>query len=270
MTIAFNSLGRLGRLGNQMFQYASLRGISHNVEKDFCFPIYEQSQDDGLGNLVKTELFDCFQMSSVSDENIRYLNTENYVQERFHHFDEDIYTRCPDNVSLYGYFQTEKYFTNVKDIIKKDFTFKDEILDPCREMFSTLETDKVISLHIRRGDYLLISNNHPLCELEYYAKALQIFENYDKVIIFTDDLEWCKGQSLFDKDVFMISESKNNYIDLCLMTMCSGHIIANSSFSWWGAWLANSQKVVAPNNWFGPDLTYKSTKDIYLENWIKL
>jgi len=270
MTIAFNSIGRLGRLGNQMFQYASLRGISHNIGKDFCFPIYEQFQDDGLGNLVKTELFDCFKMSSVSSENIGHLNTENYLQEKFHHFDEDIYNNCPDNVSLYGYFQTEKYFNNVKDLIKTDFIFKDEILEPCTEAFSTLETNNVISLHIRRGDYLRITENHPVCELEYYKKALQTFENYDKVIIFSDDIEWCKKQSLFDDNVFMISESKNSYVDLCLMTMCSGHVIANSSFSWWGAWLAESQQVIAPNDWFGPDLSYKNIKDIYLENWIKL
>lgn len=123
-----------------------------------------------------------------------------------------------------------------------------------------------MSLHVRRTDYLTNSANHNNLDLDYYEKALEYFENR-QIIVFSDDPEWCKKQSLFSDDRFLISESGNNTIDLCMMTFCSGHIIANSSFSWWGAWLANSEKVIAPSKWFGPNNVDKETKDLYCDNW---
>ena len=87
------------------------------------------------------------------------------------------------------------------------------------------------------------------------------------VIIFSDDTDWCKEQELFSSDRFLVSESGSSYVDLCLMSMCSYHIIANSSFSWWGAWLADSKKVVYPDKWFGPNNADKSTEDLFPEEW---
>lgn len=269
MTLFFNHLGRMGRLGNQMFQYSTLRGISKNRGFDFSFPIYGNMVDE-MGNDVRTELFECFKMESVEDKNIGTLNSNNYVYERMHNFDESLYNECPDNVSLNGYFQTEKYFSNVEEELRKDFQFKDEIYGPCKEVFESLDSNNILSLHVRRSDYLINPDHHPLCAMKYYENALEKFCEFDKVIVFSDDTEWCKNQLFFSDDKFLISESKNNHIDLCLMSMCSGHIIANSSFSWWGAWLANSKKVISPKQWFGSALKGINTNDIYLREWIKL
>ena len=93
------------------------------------------------------------------------------------------------------------------------------------------------------------------------------FKSDRQVIIFTDDPKWCNEQNIFSDDRFLISEGSSNYVDMCLMSMCSSHIIANSSFSWWGAWLAKSKKVIAPKIWFGEELKSNDTKDLYPESW---
>jgi len=263
--IGFNYIGRLGRIGNQMFQYAALRGISAKQEVNYCLPFYKESVDDGLGNPNRTELFDCFNMETVNPMNIQILDIDRPVicEETFH-YNEKFFNDSFNWVSLFGFFQSEKYFKNVEKIIRKDFTFKDEILKPCQEMINSLEGAEVIGLHIRRQDYLT-NSNHLVLNLSYYEEALSKFNDDILVIVFSDDPEWCHKQNLFQDDRFMISENSNGYIDQCLMTMCSHFIIANSSFSWWAAWLANRGKVIAPKKWFPNEKN--NTKDLYLKNW---
>ena len=156
------------------------------------------------------------------------------VRERHFHFDEDLFNNCPDWLSLHGFYQSEKYFLNVRDELLKDFSFIDDIENPCTEMMEGL--NKPIALHVRRTDYARYGH-HPIVGLDYYEKALSYFDKDREVVVLSDDPTWCMEQSLFADDRFMISESRNQYIDLCLMTKCSDFIIANSSFSWWGAWL---------------------------------
>jgi len=270
--IGFNHLGRLGRLGNQMFQYAALRGIAANNGHNFCLPFYKDAVDDGIGNMLRTELFDCFEMSSVTSLNLQSIDPSRpYRKERGFEFDEDLFNNCPDWVSLYGFFQTEKYFKNVEDIIRKDFTFKKEILDPCNEMMGSLYAEDpdptIVALHIRRTDYIQNSANHNNLGLDYYKKALAKFPDDANVIVFSDDPSWCKEQDLFSDDRFLVSENTSGYVDMCLMSLCSDFIIANSTFSWWGAWFANKGRVIAPKHWFGPALRDKNTKDLYPEHW---
>ena len=176
-----------------------------------------------------------------------------------------MFNECSDWVSLYGFFQTEKYFKHIADEIREDFSFKDEIKNPCKEMINTVEDP--ISLHIRRGDFLINNANHNNLTLDYYAKALDKFDSDRNVIIFSDDTQWCKEQELFSNDRFLVSESGDSYVDLCLMSMCSDFIIANSSFSWWGAWLANKGTVIAPKKWFGPNNAHLDTSDLYIKHW---
>ena len=109
--IGFNALGRMGRLANQMFQYASLKGIAKNVGADIIVPYYKDAIDDGIGNKLRSELFDSFNLNV----NTGLLNNGNapVVQERFFHFDEDLFKLCPDHVSLHGFFQSEKYFKHI-------------------------------------------------------------------------------------------------------------------------------------------------------------
>lgn len=268
--IGFNALGRMGRLANQMFQYASLKGIAKNIGTDFCIPNHSQAIDDGIGNKLRTELFDSFDLRV----NVGLLNNGHAptVQERYFHFDEELFKMCPDHVNLQGYFQTEKYFKHIESEIREDFTFKDEILKPCKEMISSVENP--IALHVRRTDYIVNSDNHFNLPLEYYESALNYFDNDRNVIIFSDDPEWCKSQKLFSDDRFMVSENTDNRVDLCLMSLCNDFIVANSSYSWWAAWLSSNKnkKVIAPFQWFGKTGYTKDhdTKDLIPNEWTRI
>ena len=110
--------------------------------------------------------------------------------------------------------------------------------------------------------------------MKYYHTALKRFNEKRPVVIFTDDVKWCKEQDIFKPDRFMISETDNNVYDLCLMTLCTDYIIANSSFSWWGAWLSQNPdpEVIAPKTWFGSTgYTAKNNiVDIVPNRWSKI
>lgn len=261
--LAFNHLGVLGRLGNQMFQYASLRGIAAARGYDFGIPPSDFSDE-----WRNHQLFEVFDLPHLSQNNIRFLDSgyAPVVQEKDFLFDIALLQQCPNEVSLWGFYQSEKYFKHIEASIKEDFTFKDEILNPCKEMIGD---NRFLSLHIRRTDYLTNSENHHNLGMDYYEKALDQFPNWD-VVIFSDDPEWCKKQKLFQGDRFLISESGDNKVDMCLQTLCKAHIIANSSFSWWGAWLADSDKVIAPSKWFGPLNEHKDTSDLIPERWHRI
>lgn len=260
--IGFNALGQLGRLGNQMFQFAALKGIARNCGFEYCIPP-SQNKDEWKEH----QLFIPFKMESVSSLNIQYIDVGRpTIIESSFSFNEKIFNECPDWTSIQGFFQSEKYFKHIENEIRSDFTFKDEIIEPCEEMISQLY-DSPIALHIRRTDYIT-NPNHTVLGLDYYQKALEQFDN-ESVLVFSDDPEWCNQQELFSSDRFLIAEGNINYIDLCLISLCSGHIIANSSFSWWGAWLAKSNKVIAPSRWFGgSNNEHLDTKDLIPETWM--
>jgi hypothetical protein len=263
--LSFNHLGNLGRLANQMFQYASLKGIASHRGYEFCIPPKEVfgSRDPMVNKDLN--LYDVFDLHNRND--VR-LTQNRVVQERTHTFDEELFNNCPDNSDLFGYYQTEKYFKHIEDEIRSDFSFNLELYENCKEFISSLNSE-TISLHIRRGDYVT-NPNHPVQPLEYYQKALELLPNNLPVLIFSDDCKWCSSQELFDDDRFMISENSSVDADLCMMSMCDYHIIANSSFSWWGAWLGNSQKTIAPKNWFGESCIDKDVKDTEFGNWVWL
>lgn len=262
MKIGFNYLGKMGQIGNQMFQYATIRGVSNYYSAECYIPNHKEIFDDGIGNRYGIMLHDLF---DIPQKYIGYVDNPLYYRETKFSHNEEVYQLDTDyDYCLVGFFQSEKYFKDIKEDIKKEFKFKNDILEPCKEMISSL--DSPIALHIRRGDFLINSGNHYNLELEYYIKALEKFDNDREVVVFSDDPKWCKEQTLFDSDRFMISES-SKYIDLCLMSLCSDFIIANSTFSWWGAWIADTGKVIAPSKWFGPNLIKNDTKDLYPENW---
>lgn len=280
MTISYNQLGSNGRLGNQMFQYAGLRGIAANRGFDWVIPRPESYGDSNYG------LFDCFIMSSVKEENFGFLNKQSVQTGQFH-FSLDFFNNCADNVNLHDYFQSEKYFLNISDIIRRDFVFKDNILEPCKEIVG--ELNNPIFLHVRRGDYLNSQHAHPVCSVGYYQRALSHFDSDSQVLVFSDDIEWCRQQELFQDDRFMLSEyqelysqtcatndGRQNalipYFDLCMMSLCDGGIVANSSMSWWGAWLIENptSRIIAPNPWFGPQYKDYDMGDLLPESWIEV
>ena len=276
--IGFDHIGTMGRLGNQMFQYAALKGIAAHRGYEYTIPPENpRIQIDNYG------LIEAFELSD--NKKIGWLNTQyDIIAEKHFHFDEDLFNTFPDGSGLYGFFQSEKYFKHIEDEIREDFTFKKEWLEPC-EGFRKDLGDEVIFLHVRRGDpnladkrgfkwaYVNLQDQHPTQPIEYYEKALTYFPDDMPVLVFSDSIDWCKEQDIFQPDRFMISEQTDKfsdgalvpYIDLCLMTLCDHAIIANSSMSWWGAWLIQNEykKVVAPKMWFGPAYADKDTKDLY-------
>ena len=259
--IGFNYLGKLGQLGNQMFQYAAVVGTANNIGTSFCVPKHDEIFDDGIGNKLRIELYEAF---DIKPERIGYVPTNNNYQEKDFPFDEEVFSLEGD-WNLIGFFQTEKYFSHVSDRIRKDFTFHEWIREDCDPI--AVQFDNPIALHIRRGDYLTNSANHHNLSMEYYEKALEEFDSDRQVIIFSDDPDWCMEQELFNDDRFQVAQDIGSHHTLYLMSQCSDFIIANSTFSWWGAWLANRGKVVAPKTWFGPNNAHKSIKDLYPSHW---
>lgn len=283
--IGFDALGTMGRLGNQMFQHAALKGIARNMGFEYCIPPrVSEIQIDNYG------LLDAFELKNV--DQIKFTQHRSSVQESHFHFDEKLFNECPDNINILGFFQTEKYFKHVESEIREDYSFKTEWINPCREFMSQFDGQEVAFLHVRRGDpnlvdkrgfkwaYVNCSDQHPVQHLEYYEKALEYFPEDMPILVFSDSIDWCKEQEIFKPDRFMFSEPEDKYsdgalvpyVDLCLMSLCSHAIIANSSMSWWGAWLINNQnkKIIAPKVWFGSAYSHHNTKDLYCKDWIVL
>ena len=285
MTVSFNGLGNEGRLGNQMFQYAFIRGMSKKYGYDFIIPDANSDRFDNYG------LFDCFKLEGCKTGEGSYPTLEC----RDTAFNQKFLDECSDNTNYSGVFQTEKYFANATEELRKDFTFHKEILDPCQEFINNV--GDAIFLHVRRGNsnlvgkrgekwsYQLLQDYHPLMKKEYYIQALSHFDESKKVIVLSDTIDWCKKQDWLQDDRFLLSDSSYEvfddgasvpYIDLCLMSLCSGGIIANSSMSWWGAWLQNNTgKIIAPNPWYGAKAyNYGNAElcdaDLIPERWTKL
>ncbi len=265
--ISFNKLGNKGRLGNQMFQCAAWKGIAKQNNYEFCIPL---SGVFGTNDeRVQASDVNLYNFPNIINNNIRMTNFNTREESSFA-FDEDLFYNCSDNINLFGYFQTEKYFRHIKDEIKKDFSFSSFTHKMCEIYVKGIfETSEIISLHIRRTDYVSDSNFH-LLDLNYYQLALELLPENIPVLVFSDDPEWCEKQFFFKNDRFKISKSNNTLTDLCLMTMCNYHIIANSSYSWWGAWLSNSQKVISPKKWFSGSLSDWNTKDLYCSDWVTI
>ena len=266
--IGFNHLGKLGQLGNQMFQYAAVKGIASKLGVSYKIPNHNEVVVDTLNNKLHIELYKCF---DLKPKEVGYITNGLVYQEKGFDFNENVFSLDPSkDFDLFGFYQTEKYFKHIEDEIRKDFTFKQQIRDECKQVVKEVFNQGPIALHIRRGDFLVNSGNHHNLSLDWYEEALNQFDSDREVIIFSDDIFWASSQELFKPDRFIISDGNSSYHDLYLMTQCSDFIIANSTFSWWGAWLANRGKVIAPKKWFGPNNSHLNTKDLYPESWIVL
>ena len=260
MSISFNRLGSHGRLGNQMFQYASLRGIASRNGYSFTIP-----DSDGNNEWTDHQLFKYFKLGSLEAHNIGH-SQHRVLYERSFNFDHNLFQNCEDNVDIMGYLQSEKYFLHIEDIIRQDFTFHDYISKQAQETLEAYSKEPLISLHIRRTDYVNNKIYSGGCSIRYYNKSLSLLDDNIKILIFTDDVKWVKDQNCFKSDRYIIHNPVSNATDMCMMTMCDYNIIANSSFSWWGAWLGKHQRVIAPKIWFGSGGPTEWS-DIYCDGW---
>jgi hypothetical protein len=176
-----------------------------------------------------------------------------------------------NDVKLIGYFQSEKYFTKYRNEILGLFSPTNYILDRINKYYSLILEKNTCSIHVRRGDYLHLGDFHPTQKESYYIEATKKLDKDTFYLIFSDDINWClKNFDFIENKIFV--DNLEDYEELYLMSMCKNNIIANSSFSWWGAWMNKNEnkKIISPSIWFGKSLHYHDTSDIYCENWIKI
>lgn len=269
-----NDIGLNGRLGNQMFQYAALIGIAK--KNDFSYGInYSNDFDLNLKDIpedihVNQKILTLSRLFKLSAEDSADTNHPT-IEEPYAHFCEDLF-KISDNINLRGYFQTEKYFKHIEKDIRKEYSFPQDILDSANSYIRDIQQFDIVSVHFRRSDYLMLKNYYNTELDSYYNDAFKLFEDKKyKFILFSDDIDFLYS-NFKNKDKFFICDIRNQFVELAMMTLCQHNIIANSSFSWWGAWLNDNRmkKVVAPAKWFNFGYKNKDTKDIYCPEWIKI
>ena len=268
-----------GGLGNILFIVASLKSLAIDRKQDFCISNYtnsctKRSEENSWINTV---------LSSVKKTQKRPKEVKMRYNERG--FNHQKIPETDKGLELNGYFQSEKYFKhNKKQIIELFTLYKKQIMGKLIKKLP--KNTKTISMHIRRTDYVKLQHAHVLQGLDYYEESIKRimrelkYESIEKLnedytyVVFSDDIEWCKTTRIFSKAKNIKYMEKNTAIeDMYLMSMCDHHIIANSTFSWWGAWLnENDNKlVICPSKWFNPNyIKEEDWQDIYCEGWIKI
>src|SRR5437773_3713342 len=285
----------IGGLGNQMFQYAAARRLSvvHRVplELDLSgFRTYHLHRGFRLGHFfLPGEV--CFRnrgylaalLSERATSLVRNglavlgLVRRRIVREQHFHFDQEILA-LGDDVYLDGYWQSPKYFSEVDHVIRGEFKVRDPLVGKNLEFAKRIEDCPAVSLHVRRGDYVTNSHTnlyHGTCGPEYYTAAeatLRSRLGNVHLFVFSNDPDWAEANLRFESPATIVRHNgpEVDYEDLRLMTFCRHHIIANSTFSWWGAWLCSnpSKIVIAPRNWFRE--ANHSSADLIPENWIRI
>jgi hypothetical protein len=250
----------MGGLGNCLFQIAAAYSISIRDHKEFICNISDEIIVHTPYLYYKNNIFRKLKLSD-------HLLSCQIHKEPFFHFSE--IPKVDGSIKLDGYFQSEKYFENVKNEIKNLFEISEIDKNYLIQKYSRELNFDTVSLHVRRGNYIGLNYYHENQTIEYYNKAINHLGQDYHFLIFSDDIEWCKQNFQFLKNKTFV-EGNLDYQDLYLMSMCNNNIIANSTFSWWGAWMNNNNKVIAPSKWFGSGLSHNNTKDLYCDNWIIL
>lgn len=284
----------MGGLGNQMFQFAAGLALAKrhelNLKVDDSFlkadaagqytqRNYELAVFKGAVSFASGPELAHFQEHAGNGliAKIKQLlgrPVPQIFREKSSRYDPDL-RFCGDDTLLIGFWQSEKYFRHISTDIREAFTFKDEFKKEAQSIESGMSGLNCVSVHIRRGDYVKNKNAgdfHGSCSLSYYTTAMKLMsEKFANVhfFIFSDDLEWCR-ENINSTSPMTFVNLKNAASEMYLMTRCSHYIIANSSFSWWGAWLnpSPSKLVIAPQPWFQE--ASAQTEDIYCENWIRI
>jgi len=280
----------IGGLGNQMFQYAYAKALEkrgYEVKIDISsFDTYK------LHGGYQLDKYNIDLSVSTREENKEFYHDELFfkilkkvgfytpkiVKEKSLLFDDEL-LKVQDNSYVDGYFQSEKYFIDIRNILLKQFAIKQSLSAYTKKIKSIiLDKENSCSLHVRRGDFTNSTNIdiHGVCSLEYYQKAIEYLKRNCidlNFFIFSDDMQWVRENLKLENAIYVDSkENRLPHEDMYLMSLCSHNIIANSSFSWWGAWLNknNDKIVVAPKRWFADDKSYNQSSDIAPDNWEKI
>jgi len=290
----------MGGLGNQMFQYAAGRSLALRLGTVLKLDLtsLEESRE---GFALRPYGLSCFRIAAdiATPEDVTTLlgNKPIYnilrakllkrlglrwklpclYREPHYHYDTN-FECLPDNTWLSGYWHSENYFSSIRQLIMEEFSCYEPLTDQNQKIADCIANTQSVSIHVRRGDYVtdpVTSQFHGTCSLDYYKDAVaEITRRTDNphFYIFSDDHSWVKEHLLLDHPTTFVdcNGPDKSYEDLRLMSLCRHNIIANSSFSWWGAWLNRnpSKTVMAPRRWFNnPDL---DTKDLIPSGWLKL
>jgi hypothetical protein len=276
-----------GGLGNQLFQYAAGRRLAEIHDS----PLYLDLQwfDENTNRSYKLDHFKIH--ASVIDQKRLKILLDSSTKYRFYRWLEKIpsliqfrepyfhydpsFEQLPDNIYLEGYWQSEHYFKNIADSIQHELTITTPLQGKNLDLANRIINSNAVSVHIRRGDYaqnLETAVVHGACSLEYYQLAIDRLSDLVSPLhffIFSDEPDWVLEHFhlLGQKTIVDNNDANHDYEDLRLMSLCKHHIIANSSFSWWAAWLCNyfGKIVFMPQRWFR-DTSHK-VKDIYVDGW---
>ena len=273
-----------GGLGNQLFQYAVGRALAlhHRLPLKLDLTIFKTYK-------LHRYLLDQFAIQAdiaTEDEIIKLKGRNNvlfsalrkaglvkrksYLKEkRSSYFDASVFKN--DDVYLDGYWQNELYFSDIREELLRDLTSISSMSELGVVYMEGIKKSNSVSLHVRRGNYLNLKNFNVL-DINYYMKAVEYMrKNVEKptFYIFSDDLEWCKNSLGFLDNCIFVDSTKTEIDDLKLMSFCKHNIIANSSFSWWGAWLNQNCKktVIAPKGWL---LNDPGSSNVILSDWVKM
>jgi len=284
-----------GGLGNQLFQYALGRRLA--IDRDVTLKLdlswfhKQELREFKLDHFrIEAQTATLQDIACVTKANLKgpirifYLAIQKLlpyyfrriVKEKLFIFDPNI-LRARNHVYLVGYWQSEKYFKRIEAILRNELSLKSIPCKKNKELLDTISENYSISVHVRRGDYVSNPNLKSLEALpeRYYQEAIQKMNDlYPNPVffVFSDDISWAKNSLRIPNHKIFVenNDSRFDYEDLRLMSSCKHHILANSSFSWWGAWLNPSQykTIIAPRNWFKTKLI--NGHDLFLDNWILL
>jgi hypothetical protein len=288
----------MGGLGNQMFQYAAGRRLSHvrhlplkldiswfkgKQDRRYSLSSFNTQEnfatDADLAKFRELEFRPSIQRIVLALKNSCPLFSSLKVKERYV-WENPALLMTKGDLYLEGYWQNEQYFKDIKDIIHHEFTFKNTPERKNAVLSEQISNCESVSVHIRRGDY--VSNPvtlqfHGILPLEYYQKSLaRIMESVENshFYVFSDDPIWPRDNLRIQDPVTYITHNgpDKDYEDLRLMSLCKHHIIANSSFSWWAAWLCqNPEKmVIGPTQWFLDPVLNAQTADMIPPEWIRI
>lgn len=286
----------MGGLGNQLFQYAAARRLSHfsNARLQLDLSWFSLCSNADTARAYALHPFhileDCPAPAVLSQFPAPFPKLTalarrfspfrgHYLKEKHFHFDPELLLPRKE-AYLDGYWQSERYFQDIREILLKEFTVKTAPAGLNRSLADQIQSDSVasVALHIRRGDYvnnLLVHNFHGTCSLEYYQAAISKMVSLlpkAHFFLFSDDPGWVTSSFVVDHPFTLVSHNgpEAAHEDLRLMSLCRHHIIANSTFSWWGAWLSQGvdKTVVAPTRWFAADKP--DARDVIPESWVRI
>ena len=251
----------LGKLGNRMFQVAAALGYAAK------YHTHQPVVADDFPGPWRETVFRKLQYGSIPTEIMTISDPADFT-----YLPIPPYPSC--SVAISGYMQSEKYFEHCRDLVRETFSFPEEILTTVANRFGADLAQQPVSIHVRRGDFLEKQQYHPVQSKAYYLRALDLLAQsveVRRILCFSDDPEWCKVNFGEDSRIQVV-EGQQDVYDMALMSLCSHHVIANSSFSWWGAWLnpKADKIVIAPKNYLGSAFSNLTDRDLIPREWIRL